>query len=142
MTRERGPRRIAAWAYEAGRRAAALACGLLIALLIAAPASASGGSPDDGYSGSDLWLRYERVSDAERLRQYRRSVTTIVVENAGLNPLYRHTEGLRMEPGSSEQLVETTLEAARAELIRGLGGMLDRRLPVRADWVARSPTAQ
>ena len=104
---------------------AAVACWLLAAALMAAPAS--GSSPDDG---SDLWLRYERVSDAERLRQYRDTVSTIVVENAGRNVLYRHTENLRMEPGSGERLVRTTLEAARGELVRGLGGMLDRRLPV------------
>jgi alpha-glucuronidase len=110
---------------------AALFCCTLAAAFMAAPAPASGSSPDDGYDGSDLWLRYVRVSDAERLRQYREAVTTIVVENAGRNELYRHTEDLRMEPGSAEELVSSTLEAARSELVRGLGGMLDRRLPVK-----------
>jgi alpha-glucuronidase len=113
-----------------GTSLAAVACWLLAAALMAAPAPASGGSPDDGYDGSDLWLRYARVSDADRLRQYRDTVTTIVVENARRNVLYRHTEDLRMELGSAEKLVRTTLEAARGELVRGLGGMLDRRLSV------------
>jgi alpha-glucuronidase len=104
------------------------ACAIAAAALIAAPASAS--ASDDAYDGSDLWLRYERVSDAGRLQQYRQSVRAIVLENAERNKVHRHTEDLRMEPGSSETLVESTLEAARNELVRGLGGLLDRDVPV------------
>ena len=37
-----------------------------------------------------------------------------------------------MEPGSTEQLVETSLEAASDELVRGLGGLMDRPVPVKA----------
>ena len=98
------------------------------AALTASPAAAA--SPDD-YSGSDLWLRYERVGDWKRLAQYREAIRTVVVENAERDPVYRHTPNLRMEPGSSEKLVATTLEAARDELVRGLGGLLDRRVRVK-----------
>jgi alpha-glucuronidase len=85
---------------------------------------------DDSYDGSDLWLRYVPVSDPSLLRRYRESVTTVIVENAGRNKVYRHTPDLAMAPGSAERLVETTLEAARDELVRGLGGLLDRPVPV------------
>jgi alpha-glucuronidase len=65
---------------------------VIAAALMAAPASAA----DDAYSGSDLWLHYERVSDAKRLHQYRDAVKAIVVENAERNKVYRHTQDLRM----------------------------------------------
>ncbi|MBL1065909.1 alpha-glucuronidase [Streptomyces sp. 7-21] len=84
---------------------------------------------DDEYDGSDLWLRYVPVSDPDLLRRYRRQLTAVVVENAGRNKSYRHTADLRMAPGSSERLVESTLEAAREELVRGLSGLLDRPVP-------------
>jgi alpha-glucuronidase len=94
---------------------------------VTAPGAASG----DAYDGSDLWLRYTPVGDPGLLRRYRESVTTIVVENADRNKVYRHTPDLSMAPGSSERLVETTLQAARDELVRGLRGLLGREVPVR-----------
>ncbi len=98
------------------------------------PATAARSAPevpmDDGYDGADLWLRYVPVSDPGLLRQYRRQVTTVIVENADRNKVHRHTPDLRMAPGSHERLMESTLEAAREELVRGLGGLLDREIPV------------
>jgi len=106
----------------------ALAAGLTSGL--ATPPAVATPHGDD-YSGSDLWLRYVPVSDTELLGQYRRAARTIVVENADRNPVHRHTENLRMAPASSEKLVETTLQAARDELDRGLDGMLDTDVPVK-----------
>lgn len=110
------------------RAAALLVTAVLVTTMLAAapPAVAS----DDDYDGSDLWLRYEPVSDPALLAQYREAVSAIVVDGADDNPVHRHTADLRMEPGSSEKLVATTLEAAREELVRGLGGLLDRDVPV------------
>ena len=54
----------------------------------------------------------------------------MVVDNVHANDVHRHTPGLRMEPGSDERLVESSLEAARDELVRGLSGLLGRRVPV------------
>jgi alpha-glucuronidase len=61
-------------------------------------------APEDGY---DLWLRYHRVADAARLREYRAAITGLVLE--GDSP---------------------TLRAARDELTRGLGGLLGRTVPL------------
>jgi alpha-glucuronidase len=108
---------------------------LIIVLAMAAPASAA--SPEDSYDGSDLWLRYVRVDDHERLAQYRRAVTAVVVENVDRNEAYRHTPDLRMAPGSSEKLVHSTLEAARDELVRGLGGLLGRPVPAKIRTIPR-----
>ncbi|WBB59565.1 alpha-glucuronidase family glycosyl hydrolase [Streptomyces sp. WMMC500] len=91
--------------------------------------SGPAGQRDDGYDGSALWLRYVPVGDPHLLRRYRRRVTAVVVENADRNRSYRHTPNLSMAPGSTERLMTSTLEAAREELVRGLGGLLDR--PVR-----------
>jgi alpha-glucuronidase len=85
---------------------------------------------DDSYDGSDLWLRYVPVSDQGLLRRYQESATAVVVENADRNKVHRHTPNLSMAPGSTERLVETTLQAARDELVRGLGGLLDKTVPV------------
>jgi alpha-glucuronidase len=106
---------------------------LRFALLVLAVLAvlAVGAAPASAEDGSDLWLRYEKVDDRSRLEQYRRSVTGVVVENVHANQVHRHTADLRMEPGSSEKLVGSTLEAARDELVRGLGGLLGRRVPVR-----------
>ncbi len=106
-----------------------LIAGLTVAALIcAAPASAS----EDTYSGSELWLHYAPVSDPALLASYRAAVSSIVVENAAQNPVPRTTADLRMETGASETLVRTSLEAARDELVRGLGTLLDRAVPVSA----------
>jgi alpha-glucuronidase len=96
----------------------------------ASPAHAAPPEPDDTYSGSDLWLRYVRVSDPRLLQRYRESATAIVVENADRNKVHRHTPDLGMAPGSTETLSESTLSAARSELVRGLGGLLGRAVPV------------
>jgi len=93
------------------------------------------GSPDD-YDGSDLWLRYAPVQDRRLRAAYRETAAAIVVPHAERNPVHRHTPDLRMEPGSRERLVTTSLEAARDELSRGLRGLLGRRVPT-SD---RSPT--
>ncbi|MEU8328770.1 alpha-glucuronidase family glycosyl hydrolase [Micromonospora sp. NPDC048839] len=98
-------------------------------LAVATTPATAAESPDD-YSGSDLWLRYVPVSDAKLLRDYRRTATSIVVENADATRVHRHTTDLAMAPGSTEKLAETTLGAARDELVRGLGGLLDRAIPV------------
>ena len=87
---------------------------------------AVGATPAAAEDGSDLWLRYEKADD----KQYRRAVTAVVVDNVHANDVHRHTPGLRMEPGSTERLVESSLEAARDELVRGLSGLLGRRVPV------------
>jgi alpha-glucuronidase len=110
-----------------------VALALLVGLLPATPAAAAPPAPaggHDSYDGSSLWLRYPRIGDAELLRRYRKSISTIVVENADRNKVYRHTPDLHMAPGSTERLVETSLAAARDELVRGLGGLLDRDVPV------------
>ncbi|WP_225845916.1 alpha-glucuronidase family glycosyl hydrolase [Streptomyces sp. HPF1205] len=92
-------------------------------------AAVGGVVTDDTYDGSALWLRYVRVSDPALLRRYREAISSVVVENASRNKVYRRTQDLSMAPGSAERLVETTLEAARDELVRGLGGLLDRAVP-------------
>jgi alpha-glucuronidase len=106
---------------------------LRFALLVVLAVIAIGASPASAEDGSDLWLRYEKVDDRSRLEQYRQSVKSVVVENVHANKVHRHTADLRMEPGSSERLVESSLEAARNELVRGLSGLLGRRVPVARD---------
>jgi alpha-glucuronidase len=106
-----------------------IVAGLIAAFALATAPSAIASSGDDG---SQMWLRYVPTRDAQLLDSYRSTVSSIVVENAGKNKVHRHTEGLRMEPGSSERLVRTRLEAARSELVRGLGGLLRRDVPVRS----------
>jgi alpha-glucuronidase len=100
----------------------------LVLLVPCAPAVAQ----EDAYSGSELWLHYVPVSDPALLAQYRAAVSSIVVENADTNPVQRTTADLRMETGAKEKLVRTSLEAARDELVRGLGTLLDRTVPVSA----------
>jgi alpha-glucuronidase len=103
---------------------------VLAATALAAPVSAA--AQDDTYSGSDLWLHYTPVGDPALLAQYKAAATAIVVDNAGENKVYRHTANLSMAPGSAEKLVESSLEAARDELVRGLGGLLGQPVPVQA----------
>ena len=94
---------------------------VLVLLLLCLIAPASAAAQEDTYNGSQLWLRYVPVSDAER---YRASVANVVVENATANPVYRHTPTLAVEAGGTERLVRSSLEAAREELTRGLTGLL------------------
>src|SRR5215218_6479144 len=99
--------------------ALAIAFATAAALAASAP-TASAASPEDDYSGSQLWLHYVRVSDPDALARYRDAVTGIVVENVERDSVYRHTPNLHMEPGSNERLASTSLEAARDELVEGL----------------------
>ena len=94
------------------------------ALFGAAPAVSA--AADDTYNGSQMWLRYTPVTDASLLASYRAAATGVVVENADANKVYRQTANLKMETGASEKLVESSLEAARDELVRGLSGLLDQ----------------
>ena len=105
---------------------------LRVALLVLA-VLAIGAPSASAEDGSDLWLRYARVDEPDRLREYRRAVSAVVVENVDRNKVHRHTPDLHMEPGASEKLVDSSLEAARDELVRGLGGLLGRPVPVRND---------
>jgi len=66
---------------------------------------ASTGSADDGYR---LWLKYDRVTDRARLKQYRAKIRAIVI------------------PGKS-----ATDVALKTELQRGLNGLLGRELPIK-----------
>ncbi|WP_410590101.1 alpha-glucuronidase family glycosyl hydrolase [Amycolatopsis sp. lyj-23] len=95
------------------------------------------GFPDD-YDGSDLWLRYEPVADPGLLARYRTTLGAIVVENADRTKVHRHTANLSMAPGATEHLVESTLAAARDELVRGLRGLLGRSVPVRDGFPDRA----
>jgi len=88
--------------------------GLLVLSLccLAAPLGPAAASPPAAprpadESGYDLWLRYHRVDDAALLSAYRSAIAQLVVQ--GDSP---------------------TLAAARAELVRGLGGLLGAAVPV------------
>ena len=59
---------------------------------------------EDGY---ELWLRYRLVGDAARLAEYREAITQVVVTSDS-----------------------PTMQAARDELVTGLGGLLGRDTPV------------
>src|SRR6266568_7267845 len=75
---------------------------MLAALTVSAPPAVSAPTTvasDDSYSGSDMWLHYVPVSDPDLLRKYRDSVTTVVVDNADQNKVYRHTADLSMNRG-------------------------------------------
>ncbi|MFE6510876.1 alpha-glucuronidase family glycosyl hydrolase [Nocardioides sp. NPDC057767] len=107
----------------------------MLAVASVSPAKAAGGPapyPDD-YDGSQMWLGYRPVEDERRLAEYRSLASSIVVENATADPVHRHTDDLAIEPGGSEKLVTSSLEAAREELSRGLGGMLGTDVPVADD---------
>ena len=60
--------------------------------------------------GSDLWLRYRLVEDTARLAEYRATITQLVVPSDA-----------------------PTIQAARAELVAGLRGVLGRDIPVAGD---------
>lgn len=105
---------------------AALLASARPAAAVAAPA---GAPSDDSYSGSEMWLHYVPVSNPGLLDEYRRSASAIVVDNADAHPSYRHTPDLHMYPGSTEHLVDSTLAAARDELVRGLRGLLGSDVP-------------
>ena len=73
--------------------------GLPLVLLVS-PVLAAPASAEDGY---ELWLRYRPVANEARLADYRAAITAVAI------------------PRTS-----ATLRAARAELLRGLGGLLAR----------------
>src|SRR5215471_4246126 len=62
---------------------------------------------EDGYR---LWLRYDKVDNAALLEQYRNRINTIVIN------------------GSSP-----TITAAKTELLTGLQGLLDKKIPEAKD---------
>jgi alpha-glucuronidase len=84
---------------------------LTLALLVLAAAPSA--TPE---TGRDLWLRYVRVADDTKLQEYRRQVTSLVA------PALTPAERVR-----------------RAELQRGLKGLLGGEIPVSAD--VRGPGA-
>ncbi|MBP2326890.1 alpha-glucuronidase [Kibdelosporangium banguiense] len=106
-----------------------VACIVLAGLLTTVQPAVAAQS-DSSYDGSSMWLRYVPVGDPGLLAEYRRSISTIVVENSDREKVHRHTPNLSMAPGSAENLMESTLAAARNELTRGLGGLLDKAVPV------------
>jgi alpha-glucuronidase len=75
-------------------------CALLGATPAAQAPERRAAEAEDGY---DLWLRYRPIADATRLAEYRSAFANIVVETSS-----------------------PTLDAARAELERGLSGLLAR----------------
>ena len=85
--------------------------GRLAALACVSSFAAASVQAETGY---DLWLRYAAVTDAAKLRVYRQQVSTLV--------------------GSS---ASPTAQATRAELQRGLEGLLGRK-PILADVVTAS----
>ena len=66
-------------------------------------------APATAENGYDLWLRYHPIADGARLAEYRTSFSELVIDAAS-----------------------PTLTAARAELTRGLSGLLDRELRLAA----------
>ena len=80
--------------------------GFVIAVLLVGFSSGSARA-EDGY---ELWLRYQPVSDAVLLKQYRSSVTSLIV--SGDSP---------------------TARATSSELTRGLNGLLDAAIPSAAE---------
>ena len=96
-------------------------------VLGASPAAAQ----EDLYNGSQLWLRYVPVSDADLRERYRRAATAIVVENAGANKVHRHTADLSMAPGSTEKLGARRASRRRAtSWSAGSAGCSDQPVPV------------
>ena len=113
-----------------------LALSIVLSLFVVTPASAAG--MDDEYDGSQLWLNYTLVDDAERLAEYKAAAASIVVQNENASPVYRHTVKQTDQDGNEteavwdpqqpqdaqETVVDTTLEAARLELQRAFQGLL------------------
>ena len=61
---------------------------MLSTLLVCVPTAAA--ADVDDYDGSQLWLNYTLVEDAELLGQYKAAATSIVVENYDQTHTYRH----------------------------------------------------
>lgn len=79
----------------------------LVALLLLVVGNAPGARADDGY---ELWLRYQRVAEPARLREYRGAIRYVVL--GGDSP---------------------TMRAAHDELTLALRGLLGETLPSRTD---------
>ena len=90
-------------------RAAVPCRGILTRIVAIAALAILFGAPVRGETGADLWLRYVPIDNAAVREQYRRAMTAVVV--AGESP---------------------TLRLARAELGRGLSGMLGVDVPIPA----------
>src|SRR5687768_6117482 len=84
-----------------GRSLETMIRALTLLMLLAGAAAARA---EDGY---ELWLRYHRVADAARLKQYQAAIGELLVE--GRSP---------------------TTQAVSSELQRGLAGLLGRNVPV------------
>ena len=80
---------------------------VLSTLLLCGTLLGSAGPRPANESGYDLWMRYHRIDDPALLRAYRSGITQVV--GGGGSP---------------------TLYAARAELVRGLDGLLGDTVPV------------
>ena len=79
---------------------------LLILLILILLPGAHDVRAEDGY---ELWLRYRRVAHPARLAEYRSAITHLVVDGNSL-----------------------TINATRAELQRGLNGLLGAEIPIAA----------
>ena len=79
-------------------------------ILVLAILIAAPARAEDGY---ELWLRYHRIDDAALLRTYQSAVTTLIV------------------PGKS-----ATARVTATELARGLGGLLETKIPEGRDATA------
>src|SRR6266498_1544584 len=82
------------------------ACVVLV-LASAVPTYFGKGTAPPVENGYDLWLRYRRVSDGARLREYRNAISHLVID--GDSP---------------------TLRAAGQELATGFGGLLGSEIPL------------
>ena len=105
---------------------------MLSTLLVCVPTAAA--ADVDDYDGSQLWLNYTLVEDAELLGQYKAAATSIVVENYDQTHTYRHQrDGETWEPvqpeDAQEALPASTLEAARLELHRAFSSLLGVEVP-------------
>ena len=77
--------------------------GRLLVVCVAIASAATGRAE----SGSDLWLRYDRVNDPAQLRTYRQAATAIILQNSS-----------------------PTVSVIAVELMRGLRGLLGVDVPV------------
>ena len=124
------------------RKALALGIAIVMAMSMTAfslPAVAKAEGPQSAanYTGSDLWLRYVPVSDAELLAGYKNILKSIIIQENLAEDLYRFADtplyttayggnpGIRQPSNAKEVVPETRLAAARMELKRGLEGLFD-----------------
>ncbi len=121
----------------------AVTLAMVMGISLFSPAYAVSAVPqsEDTYSGSDLWLRYVPVSNAELKAEYSAAISSIVVQENMASKLYRFADtdlyqtaygvsGIQQPEGAKETVPQTTLAAARLELKRGLDGLLSKDVPV------------